>query len=104
MAPNVNLPYRGRAYVDCPHAGDTGYAAATGISVASVDYAPTETMMGVLLTGGSGNVAFELEGGGVMTLPFTVDTGDVKEVLRGIRISKILKTGTTFSGYIYPLF
>jgi len=96
--------------MDCPHTGDTGYSATTGISLASISYAPVDGNGNVIyirainLTAGSGDISFNMSGGGTMTLPFTVTAGDSKEVLRSYLITQINKTGTTFSGSIFPVF
>jgi hypothetical protein len=104
LLPTDRLEKRGSLIVGCPSPETDVYAAATGISLAAVDYAPNVLIHGIRLTAGAGNIALMLENGGTMTLPFTVDSGKNEEFLRGYRIKKILKTGTTFNGYIYPLF
>lgn len=90
--------------VGCLPAGATDYAAATGIDVSVADFWPDQHMIGVVLDAGSGNIAFQLVNGGVMTVPFTVDAGDCRIDMRGVCIQKILTSGTTFSGHIWPLF
>lgn len=83
---------------------DTNYSAATGIDVSGADFFPDQHMVAVVLGAGSGNIAFELVNGGVMTLPFTVAAGESVIHMRGVLIQKILTTGTTFDGAIWPLF
>lgn len=90
-------------YVDCAHTGSTRYTDTGGVNVSSLDYYPTETMRGLILTGGSGNIVLVMAGGGQMVIPFTVDAGYSMEVLRGFQIKKILTSGTTFTGRIFPL-
>ena len=90
-------------YIDCAHTGTTRYTDTTGVDVSASDYYPTETMRGLLLTGGSGRIKIEMVGGGQMVIPFTVDDGYSLEVLRGFQIKKILTSKTTFTGRIFPL-
>ena len=86
--------------------GDTGYAAATGISLATADFCPDQHMVGLILDAGAGNIAFEMVNGSPMTIPFTVPTGYSEVVLKGLCMQKLLKaaSGTTFNGHIWPLF
>jgi len=89
--------------VDCGHASDTNYAAATGQAITAVaDFLPSEPITGLLLDAGTGTLAVELEGGGVMTVDITVAAGSLEEVLMGFRIAKIFST-STFTGHIWPL-
>jgi hypothetical protein len=101
-----SLQHRNKLIVGCPKVGDTNYARATGINVSAADYTPANgvKMNALLLTAGSGNIALTLENGGKMTLPFTVDSGKCSIELLGCRIKTVEKTGTTFNGYIFPLF
>lgn len=91
-------------YVDCLHVGDSLYTDTGGINIDDVDYYPRESMRGLLLTGGIGNVGIIMAGGGRMVLPFTVDDGYVLEVLRGLQIKMVLTDSvSTFTGRIFPL-
>ncbi len=106
-AGSVNtLPFRNVMIVGCPKDGDTQYSVTTGINIAAADYDPGYIMNALILTAGSGNIALELENGGAMTLPFTVDSGKCSIELWGVRIKKVKKAadGTTFTGYIFPQF
>lgn len=90
-------------YVDCAHTGSTRYTDTGGVDIDSIDYYPTETMRGLLLTTGTGNIGLVLAGGGQMVIPFTVDDGTV-EAFRGFQIKKILADSiSTFTGRIFPL-
>jgi len=103
---NINLGERknGKStqYVDCLHTVDDNYTAAGGIDVSAVDFEPTYVMSGLYLGEGAGNIAIEMEGGGQQILPFTVATGYGSRELDGYRIKKILTSGTTFTGKIWP--
>ncbi len=103
---NINLGERknGKStqFVDCLHAGDTNYTAAGGIDVSVVNFEPAYIMAGLYLGEGFGDIAIEMEGGGLQTLPFTVAPGYGSRELDGYRLKKILKTGTTFTGKIWP--
>lgn len=101
-----NIDYKNFLIVGCPKVGDTNYAAATGADVSSVEFRTLPPMIGLHMTEGSGNIAVEMLNGGKMILPITVAAGDSREVLRGHKINAILSTaeGTTFDGYIFPVF
>jgi hypothetical protein len=103
---NGRLHSRGKLIVGCPLVESGVYSATTGIDVSANDYGIDDMMHGIRLDAGAGNIAFEFENGGTMTLAFAVDSGKNEEFLRGYRIKKILKaaSGTTYSGHIFPLF
>lgn len=98
-----NLDYKNFLIVGCPRSGSDSYSTTTGIDVSAVDYAPDIPMLGLHLTGGAGNIAIEMVNKGRMVLPFSVITGDSREVLRGHKIQKVLSSGTTFTGDIFPV-
>jgi hypothetical protein len=108
--PNVTIKgvgqatHRGELIVGCPRDGDTNYSVTTGVDHSTTDYFPNQPMVGLILTAGSGNIALELVNKGKMTLPFTVSSGTNELVLRGVLIQQIFTSGTTFNGYIFPLF
>jgi hypothetical protein len=92
-------------YAGCGIHGVNDYSKETGISLATTDYEdPKLLMTGIICDGGSGNIKIEMANGGTMILPVTVDTGYFQEVLRGYAIKKIYRTGTTFTGHIFPIF
>lgn len=92
-------------YQGCAKVEADVYSETTGISLATTDYEhPTLYITGLICAEGSGNIKIEMANGGTMVLPVTVDTGYFLEVLRGYSITKIFKTGTTFSGHIFPIF
>jgi len=91
-------------FVDCLHAGDTDYTATTGIDVSVNDFEPSEVFVGLILSEGTGNIAFEMEMGGVMTIPFAVSADEASaRKMDGYRMAKILTSGTTFTGNIWPV-
>mgnify|MGYP003565290443 CR=1 FL=1 len=99
-------------YVDCLHTGDTDYTATTGIDVSTTTFEPLDSdsnnviMTGMIITEGSGNIAIEMEMGGVMTVAASVSAEEGhRRVFDGFRIKKIFNVagGTSFSGNIFPL-
>lgn len=91
-------------YVDCPHVGDSLYTDTGGVNIDTYDYYPRESMRGLLLTGGTGNIGIILAGGGRMVVPITVDDGYTQELFRCFQIKKILTDSvSTFTGRIFPL-
>ena len=118
MTISVNFEAGGRKngkssqYVDCLHAGDTDYDATTGIDISTNTFEPKDSddnnviMTGMIATEGSGNIAIEMEMGGVMTIPVSVSADEGhRRILDGYRIKKIFNTagGTSFTGYIFPV-
>lgn len=101
----IDITGSDKYYTGCGIHGVGGYSETTGISLASTDYEhPSLYMTGIICDGGSGNIKIEMANGGTMVIPVTVDTGYFLEVLRGYAINKIVRTGTTFSGHIFPIF
>lgn len=106
ISPVETLKYRNELFVGCPVSGTTNYSVTTGINVSAADFNEEfgSCMNGLLLTAGSGNIALTLPNGGEMTIPFTVDAGKSSIELRGCKIKTVKSSGTTFSGYIFPLY
>lgn len=105
----LQLPLRDKFLVGCPLATDDNYTQAGGVDVSAVDFAPSCRINSLIVTdnagsASSGNIALQMENGGVMTIPVAVAAGDSKEICRGYRIEKILTTGTTFNGLIFPIY
>ena len=101
----IDITRSDKFYQGCGKDGVDNYSETTGISLASTDYEhPTLFMTGIICGAGSGNIKIEMANGGTMVLPVTVDSGYFQEVLRGYAINKIIRTGTTFSGHIFPIF
>ena len=86
--------------VDCPHDGDDDFTNNSGWGRAN-DFVPLKPLSGLILGAGTGNVHIFLEGGGDMIRPFTVPAGDSREIFIGYRITKVVKTTTTFSGLVF---
>lgn len=118
MTISVNFEAGGRKngkssqYVDCLHAGDTDYDATTGIDISTNTFEPKDSddnnviMTGMVVTEGTGNIAIEMEMGGVMTPPVSVSAEEGhRRILDGYRIKKIFNVagGTSFTGYIFPV-
>ena len=115
---SVNFNFGGRKegkstqIVDCVHDSDSDYSKTGGIDISTNVFEPKDSndkniiMNGLLIEAGSGDIAFEMEGGGEITTGFTTVAGDSKQILTGCRIKKIQNTagGTTYSGNIFPLF
>ena len=95
---------RDKLFVGCLPAVATNYTAAGGIDLSAADFWPDQYMTGLVLDAGSGNIALEMPNGGSMTLPFSVAAGTCEVVLRGVMIHKLLTSGTTYSGNVWPLF
>lgn len=92
-------------YQGCGVNGENDYSESTGVDLSTTDYEhPTLYMTGIICDGGAGNIKIEMANGGTMILPVTVDAGYFQEVLRGYSITKIVRTGTTFTGHIFPIF
>lgn len=84
-------------------AGANIYSKTTGVDVSATDFFPDQEINQLILTEGAGNIALVFASGEAV-LPFSVASGECKEVLRGMRIQQILSSGTTFSGHIFPIF
>lgn len=79
------------------------YSKTTGIDLGAYDFYPDQNMVGLILTAGTGVIPLVLKTG-EMTITHTVATGTVEVFMKGVIITKILTTGYTYSGYIFPLF
>ncbi len=89
---------------------DSQYAAATGMDVSSLDYAPPAPMRALICgdvqasgAAAVGDIAIELVGEGQMIIPVSVAADAHLEILRGYLIAKVLTTGTTYTGTIFPI-
>lgn len=101
----IDITMSDKFYQGCGINGVGGYSETTGVDLSTTDYEhPTLFMTGIICDGGDGNIKIEMANGGTMVLPVTVDSGYFQEVLRGYAINKIIRTGTTFSGHIFPIF
>jgi hypothetical protein len=101
----IDIVRSDKYYTGCGVHGVDSYSETTGIDLSTTDYEhPKYYMTGILCDAGSGNIKLQMTNGGTMILPVTVDTGYFQEVLRGYAINKIIRTGTTFTGHIFPIF